>query len=154
MLTEEDLTRVNLIAGLYPEEGGWISDADVQGLAAFGGFIREDDVYLQAYDRRLAIECLRVVLGRGIPEPRAGSLRQRIIELLRGGGVPPAPGDGGGEGTDGVDETARARAAAALDRANDAFTAAGLAHNRANIAAATANAAETMAAADEHAEGR
>ena len=111
MLTAEDLTRVSLIAGLYPEESGWISDDDIQGLGIFTGAYVVGGLYDPAYDRRLAIECLRVVIGRGIPEPRAVSLRQRIIELQRGAGAGAVSSTPPGE-TPGDDDVARAAIAA------------------------------------------
>ena len=52
----------------------------------------------------------------------------------------------GGMGGSGVDTTARTAATAAKQRADDAFTAAGLAHNQANVAAQTAAANATAVA--------
>ena len=99
MLTAGQLAQVRLIAGLYPDGAGWLEDADIHGLADFIG-ANASGVYDATYDRRLAVECLRVGLGRGIPDMRAESMRQRIVELLRrapspAAFVPDAPGGGG-----------------------------------------------------------
>ena len=82
MLDAQQLSRVRLIAGLYSGENNqsWIMDDEIQVLSDFIG-ANLNGVYDTDFDPLLAIECLRVVLARGVAGERKPSFQQRIVEL-------------------------------------------------------------------------
>ena len=165
-LTPGQLTTIYTIAGLYGNEQGWVSEADVNELAVYIGAVTGDD-FNTAYNSRLAVECLKIAVARGVTGERTDSLRRRIQELLSR----PAADIIGPTGSAGLDAEilarisgdnveAQARASAdtieAATRAQadtalgiridniprgavDATARAGVAQNKAEIASLTAN---------------
>ena len=80
-LTAAQLATIYTISGLYGAEQGWVGGDTVNQLAVYIGAV-DGDVYDTAYNNRLAVECIKVALARGITSERAESLRRRIAELL------------------------------------------------------------------------
>ena len=80
-LTPGQLTTIYTIAGLYGNEQGWVDEAAVNELAIYIGAVTGDDFNV-AYNNRLAVECLKVAVARGVTGERTESLRRRIQELL------------------------------------------------------------------------
>ena len=81
MLNAIELERVRVKAGLYERENSWIDDNDIQIAARYIGAITPDDEYLVARENDVAVEIIRIVLRRGIPDERAIALRRGIVEL-------------------------------------------------------------------------
>ena len=81
MFRGNELSNIYLKAGLYSDDEGWISGDDVLALARLidGAFV--NDVFQADYLIPVALECLRVVLARGVAGTREDNIRRRIAQL-------------------------------------------------------------------------
>ena len=79
MISSADIQTIRVMAGLYGElANSWISDADIAAIAGYLPGTHSGSEYRASANPAVAIEAIRVVLARGVPDDRAAALGARI----------------------------------------------------------------------------
>ena len=107
-LSESQLDQIFLKGGMYSDNEGWLTEDEVSDVADLvPGVVNADGDFITSPRNvaLVALQCLRIIRTRGVEEPRATAIQQRIRELIRElQGTMPASSGGSAPTTGGTDE--------------------------------------------------